>query len=69
MSIEGMFRKGMVLATTILLSSGCAQVAVPVGNGPPPAWIICHKGKKTLELPAPAARGHLSHGDTPGPCP
>jgi hypothetical protein len=30
--------------------------------------VICHKGKKTLELPRSAAQAHLNHGDRPGPC-
>ena len=30
--------------------------------------VICHKGKKTLELPSEAAKAHLGHGDRRGPC-
>lgn len=30
--------------------------------------LVCHKGKKTLELPRSAAQAHLDHGDRPGPC-
>lgn len=30
--------------------------------------LVCHKGKKTLELPREAARAHLSHGDRYGSC-
>jgi hypothetical protein len=30
--------------------------------------VVCHKGKKTLELPAAAAQAHLGHGDRMGPC-
>jgi hypothetical protein len=30
---------------------------------------VCHKGKKTLFLPPPAAQAHIQHGDTAGPCP
>lgn len=30
---------------------------------------VCHKGKKTLFLPPPAAKAHIQHGDTAGPCP
>ncbi|MDD2814256.1 MAG: VCBS repeat-containing protein [Thiotrichaceae bacterium] len=29
---------------------------------------ICHKGKNTLYLPAPAIKAHLKHGDTLGEC-
>jgi hypothetical protein len=30
---------------------------------------LCHKGKKTITVGAPAAKAHLRHGDTLGPCP
>lgn len=30
--------------------------------------VICHKGKKTMELPASAVDAHLGHGDRRGPC-
>ena len=30
--------------------------------------LVCHKGKKTMELPASAAQGHLNHGDRYGRC-
>ena len=30
--------------------------------------LVCHKGKKTMELPASALGGHLNHGDHRGPC-
>lgn len=30
---------------------------------------LCHKGKKTLTVGAPAAKAHQRHGDTLGPCP
>ena len=29
--------------------------------------MVCHKGK-TMELPAPAVKAHLNHGDTVGAC-
>ena len=29
---------------------------------------ICHKGKKTIRVGAPALKSHLRHGDRPGPC-
>lgn len=41
----------------------------PVGGESPVRVQVCHKGKKTLTLPAPAAEAHLRHGDTAGPCP
>ena len=30
--------------------------------------LVCHKGKKTMELPTSALGGHLNHGDYRGPC-
>jgi len=30
---------------------------------------LCHKGKKTITVGAPAARAHLRHGDKLGRCP
>lgn len=29
---------------------------------------VCHKGKKTMELPRAALDGHLGHGDRRGRC-
>jgi hypothetical protein len=29
---------------------------------------LCHKGKKTLTVGAPAQSAHLRHGDTRGRC-
>ena len=30
--------------------------------------LVCHKGKKTLELPRSAVDAHLAHGDWIGRC-
>ena len=30
--------------------------------------LVCHKGKKTMDLPPSALNGHLNHGDYRGPC-
>jgi hypothetical protein len=30
--------------------------------------LVCHKGKKTLSLPASAVDAHLGHGDRRGAC-
>ena len=30
---------------------------------------LCHKGKKTITVGAPAAKAHLRHGDKLGRCP
>lgn len=38
------------------------------GGTPGGTELICHKGKKTMELPSSAVGGHLGHGDHRGPC-
>ncbi|WP_146907132.1 hypothetical protein [Arenimonas daejeonensis] len=30
--------------------------------------LVCHKGKRTMEVPSSAADAHLSHGDSYGNC-
>lgn len=60
----------LILASMLLLSiSACALP--PTGGGGKAGGdtvVICHKGKKTLELPRSAAKAHLDHGDKLGPC-
>jgi hypothetical protein len=55
-----------------LLLSLTACVVPQVGNGGGKAGgdtvVVCHKGKKTLELPRDAAQAHINHGDRRGPC-
>lgn len=58
-----------MLILPILLISAC--VLVPVGGGGKAEGgtaVVCHKGKKTLELPQEAVQAHLDHGDRRGPC-
>jgi hypothetical protein len=60
----------LLLALTSFLSlSAC--VIPPDGRGGKAGGdieVVCHKGKKTLELPSSAAQAHLGHGDRRGPC-
>jgi len=61
--------KLMFASMLLLLVSACA--VAPAGGGGKAGGdtvTICHKGKKTLELPREAAQAHLSHGDRTGPC-
>ena len=47
---------GLVMASSVLASNGQDKVE------------ICHKGKNTLSIGAPAVEAHLAHGDTIGAC-
>ena len=60
----------LMLALILLLSISACAVAPPGGGGKAggDTAVVCHKGKKTLELPRSAAQAHLDHGDKPGPC-
>lgn len=57
-----------LLAFLLVLSlSGCELLPVQL-TGPADKDLVCHKGKKTLELPPEAISAHLGHGDYRGPC-
>ena len=51
----------------VLPLSACVLLPVD-GAGPAGKSLVCHKGKKTLELPPEAISAHLGHGDHRGPC-
>ena len=51
----------------VLPLSGCVLLPAALA-GPPGKNLVCHKGKKTLELPREAIGAHLGHGDYRGPC-
>ena len=63
----------MLALVLLMVVSGCV-VAPDVGGGKTSGKaggdtaVVCHKGKKTLELPRSAAQAHLDHGDKLGPC-
>jgi len=61
--------KTMFALVLISFVSACA-VAPDSGGGKAggDTAVVCHKGKKTLELPRSAAQAHLDHGDKLGPC-
>jgi len=60
----------LMLSLSLLLTiTSCA--VYPVGGGAKVGGDtakVCHKGKKTLELPSSAAQAHFDHGDSRGPC-
>lgn len=49
---------------------GCVVIddRAPVGKSSGGSSLVCHKGKKTMELPDSAVEAHLGHGDRLGPC-
>ena len=59
----------IMLILPILLVSGCVVVPPKSGSvAAPDTTSVCHKGKKTLQLPQSAVKAHLDHGDKLGPC-
>lgn len=59
--------KYLLALLLVLPLSGCELLPVAL-QGPPSKNLVCHKGKKTLELPREAISAHLGHGDYRGPC-
>ena len=60
-----------LMLVLMLLLSVSACVLAPTGGGGKAGGdtvVVCHKGKKTLELPRGAAQAHLNHGDRLGRC-
>ena len=62
--------KRVVVTLLSLVVVGCASVPEEEPPGQPacPSVVICHKGKKTMEVPEEAVEAHLGHGDHLGPC-
>ena len=57
-----------LLAFLLVLSlSGCELLPVLLG-GPAGMHLVCHTGKKTLELPREAMGAHHDHRAHRGPC-
>lgn len=62
--------KLVLSALLAMLVFGCAAVSTDEKSGKAGGGttVVCHKGKKTLNLPQEAVRAHLDHGDRLGPC-
>lgn len=62
--------KLILISLITLAASACAydQQYGQSGKAGGDTVLVCHKGKKTLELPREAARAHLDHGDRYGSC-
>jgi hypothetical protein len=62
----------LMFAMILLLPVSACVVAPTTSGGGGKAGgdtaVVCHKGKKTMELPRSAAQAHLDHGDRLGPC-
>lgn len=64
-AVSALVIAGLVLAAF----GGLAEAKDKPGKGKGRAKIVlCHKGKVTLRVGAPALRAHLKHGDQPGAC-
>ena len=61
--------KYILAALLAVVTAGCMVIPEGLlhhaGGG---TVLVCHKGKKTMELPREALNGHLNHGDHRGPC-
>jgi hypothetical protein len=62
--------KLILAALLAMLAYGCTVVPVDEKSGKAGGGttLVCHKGKKTMELPQEAVGAHLDHGDRLGPC-
>jgi len=59
---------GLVLATVVIgapVLSGCASQDSAYGSQ---KVTVCHRGDKTLVIPAKVLAAHMAHGDTQGAC-
>ena len=58
----------LAIALSVLALSACGTISPgqPYRGGD--TVLLCHKGKKTMELPRSALDAHLGHGDRRGRC-
>jgi hypothetical protein len=55
------------LVASCLALGGCTIAATDL-EPKPDTVLVCHKGRKTLEIPQAAVDAHRAHGDSIGPC-
>lgn len=59
----------VVGALLFAVTAATAVAAPPAGKGGGKEKVtLCHKGKTTIIVGAPAVKGHAKHGDVPGAC-
>ena len=59
---------GVVLSALLVVSLGATAGAQPNPGKGRPKVTVCHKGRVTIKVGAPAVKAHQRHGDTLGPC-
>ncbi len=59
---------GVALAALLVGSLGATAGTKPNPGKGHPKVTLCHKGRVTIRVGAPAVKAHLRHGDTLGPC-
>lgn len=68
-TIKDIDMKRILAVLLVLPLAGCVVFPVgELGKAGGGTALVCHKGKKTMELPREAAHAHLNHGDHLGPC-
>ena len=65
---NALFLTGVVLAALVVVSLGATAGATPNPGKGRPKVTLCHKGRVTISVGAPAVKAHLRHGDTLGTC-
>ena len=58
----------MVVGAVLFAVTAATAVAAPGKGGGQEKVTLCHKGKTTIIVGAPAAKGHAKHGDVAGAC-
>lgn len=68
-TIKDPYMKRILAVLLVLPLAGCVMFPVgEFGKAGGGTALVCHKGKKTMELPREAVHAHLNHGDHMGRC-
>jgi uncharacterized lipoprotein len=60
--------KTVLLALSVLALAACSSIPADQAYKGGDTVLVCHKGKRTLEVPASAGDAHINHGDRYGRC-